>query len=230
MSSVQQDLINWIQKCVGNNIAVFPEVIPAAQEKTSISVALQEYGSATPSHSNRNAPMSITCKFLIFAHGADSVEAQNVLQELLFTVMEKKALDNGTPFELELSAPDPVVWRSFGLAARPSFWISIIVQRQREITAAPPVLKPVHIKLRPADRLSGKVKSTLGVPLQGATVILPVCNKSVLTDSHGQFQFGSVLFNTSIVDIIISYKQYSMTSKININHSPLDVVFRHKEL
>jgi len=230
VSLAQQELIAWVANALTSDVTVQPEVLPIDEKKISISVVLMKYGIAAPSHSNRHAPMSLTCTFLIFAHGEDLLESQRTLEDLLFKALEEKMLLNGKPFDVDFEMPDPAVWVTFGLTSRPCFWISLVTQRQRDVIAAPPVLKPLKVNVLPASRFSGTVRTRQDIPLQGASVILPSCNIATTTNSKGQFSFKAIVLKEHTIDIVVSYKQYAMNTKLKISHSPLDIVFRHKDL
>lgn len=230
MSQVQKSLMLWATKIAGVGVPVSACAQPSNKNDLEVSLVLLEYAIAPPCHTHRQAPLSVICKFLVFAHGSDVLKAHELMERLLFSAMETKALEDGTVFELDLGPPNIELWQSLALTIRPSFWVHVVQRKIRELKPAPPVTEGIHFNVMPNASLSGVVVSARGFPLPGAVVSFPFSNQSTFTDAQGRFFFKAVSPKNKQAEIVITYKQYSIKSQVKLSQSPVEVIFRHKEL
>lgn len=230
MSQVQQSLMLWATKIAGVGVNVSARAQPSNAKDLEVSLVLLEYATAPPSHTHQQAPLSVMCKFLVFAHGSDALQVQALMERLLFSAMETKELEDGTVFDLDLGSPDVALWQSLALTVRPSFWIHVVQRKPRDIKPAPLVTEGIQLHVMPNASLSGVVVTARGLPLPGAVVSYPSSNKSTQTDEKGHFVFKAISSKNKQAELVITYKQYSMKSKVNLSQSPVKVIFRHKEL
>jgi hypothetical protein len=176
----------WVASVVDGVAKVSP--LPPLGEppaEVEVRVYLCALAPAPPAR-ERVPPYQFLARYLVTCWGKNPVDEHRVLGRLVGAALEDR------PEETELVPFTHELWRSFGAAPRPSFFLQVPVRVEREVKEAPPVLKPPVLRPVPTIAIMGRVLGQNNVPLAGAVVRHEDLNVTARTDRRGLFRFGMV--------------------------------------
>jgi hypothetical protein len=185
-SEADEAVQGWIASAV-DGVATVSMRPPSAEPspKPEVRAYLMSLAPAPPAR-ERVPPFQFVARYLITTWAADPAAEHRALGLLLGAAVEERAE------ELDLSPPSDDLWRSFGVAPRPSLSLSVPVRVQRAVKDAPLVRKPPILQAVPSTSLMGRVLGGGDVPLAGALVKHVDLNVTTRTDRRGTFRFGMV--------------------------------------
>jgi hypothetical protein len=180
---VDRALCEWIA-----TVATDADVVlhaPAAEvERPTISLYLVELRSGVPTR-REASHLEVVMRYLVSATASDPALAHRLLGQLLFAAFERPDV------LVELATVDAALWRAFGVAPRPAFFLQRPYTFERA-QRAPRIRMPAEIQVQPVGDLTGVVLSPTGVPIVRARVELVDTGAVVYTDDDGRFRFAAV--------------------------------------
>ncbi len=168
------------------------------------------------------APISLKLVYLVTPWASSSKERSNIIFTVLLAALENELM------EVEYVRPEEIAWSTLNIAPQASFFLKLPVKIERAETVAPSVTRPLKLRLRPGQGMSGKVSGPGDVGLANALVSLPDLNKHCQTDKKGQFRFESVP-SSNKQKVVVKAKGRSMTSYVNTSQlsSPVEINFKN---
>lgn len=139
---IDQRLLRWAENVSAPHKAVLGS--PTEGDKAqATAIHLLEIINTPPARGTGQAPVTLCLRYLITVGITDQLEAHKVIGELMLEAV-------GVPgFEVETTPLPLYVWRSFGCAPRPALLVRVALVRERSITPAPLVKKPLRVELSP---------------------------------------------------------------------------------
>ncbi len=150
------------------------------------SVHLLDISQQLPVRGVGRPPLQLWLRYLVTTWGADPVDANKLLVELAYSAAEQHDM------EIEPQNVSPDTWLALKTLARASFVIRVSARRARALPIAPPVLHPLRLEAAQPMFIAGVVRTSAGIPLADAIVVLPSIARETSTDGRGRFQFVGV--------------------------------------
>jgi hypothetical protein len=186
LTQADESIQAWIASVVdrGADVSALP---PSAEPDAKAQVRAYLIGLApSPPPRERTPAFQLLAHYLITSWASNPGEEHRLLGRLVGAAMTQRRE------ELDLAPPPHEVWRSFGVAPRPSFSLRVPVRVHRTVKEAALVLKPPVIRQVSAGTLIGRVLGSDDIPLAGALVKHVDLNVTARTDRRGLFRFSMV--------------------------------------
>jgi len=212
----RDQLTAWVRSVSDADISFAPPSAAAAPG-TSVNLYLLEMRGAMPLRPTRPDVRQIELSYLVTASAEDRVDAEQLLVNLCFAVMDQPAL------EVDLDPPPFALWEALGIAPQPCFRVSVAVRRQHEIEIRP-VLHPLVVQPAPISTITGVVRTPDSVPVPDARVEVPLVGSYALTDRRGKFRLDGIPGDRRPVRILVTARGREATRDLSANDDRSDVV------
>ncbi|MHC4954362.1 MAG: carboxypeptidase-like regulatory domain-containing protein [Planctomycetota bacterium] len=183
LADVVERTRGWVKDALPGRVEVVFDAPSEGVAKKGVHLYLVGTTPVPLEHTRPPPPLKILLRYLVTTRAGDQAAADALLVTLLFAAMDEKELE----MEVETKGLSVDDWVAFGVSPRPSFFLTVPVEQEREYTMARPVLTrntQMKQRMRP---LTGVVLGPKDVPIAGARVELPAFNRSTSTDPGGQF-------------------------------------------
>lgn len=198
MRSIHRSLIEWVNSCVGTEVAVEDRYSSVGNDPV-VTVALRQLRPAPPSAAAPGS-LGVSLVYLVSCRAASAPAALEVLEKLL------QALPHIPAFEVSFEPPPDHYWLAVGTEPRPSFSMSGVYRAPRPQPVRPRIRQPVELQLLPAQRLAGTVVTPDHQPIRGAEVRVVGSSLLAVTDSRGRFELPALPPEPREKVLLISYK------------------------
>jgi Carboxypeptidase regulatory-like domain len=186
IDQVDRELTAWVSSVL-TGVAVSLAAPLDRATGIGVSVYLLRVVKAPPARGGRGRPvLQLTLSYLVTTWSEDPEESHRMLGELAFAALAH------TEYEVEMDPAALAVWRAFGIAPRPSFTLSVRLQREWPAVKQPIVRSAVAVQGSVAATVSGLVVGPGDVPVTGARVECPALNRVTRTDGKGRFRLAAV--------------------------------------
>jgi hypothetical protein len=186
IDEVDRALKTWVNSVL-TDVAVSlaaPNEQPAGP---GVGLYLLRIAKAPPARVGRGRPpLQLTLSYLVTAWSDEPERSHRLLGELAFAALAHPE------YEVEMEPAPLRVWRAFGIAPRPSFTLSVRLQREWPAVVEPIVRSAVTVQGSVAATVTGQVVGPGDVPLMGARVECPALNRVTRTDGKGRFRLIAV--------------------------------------
>jgi hypothetical protein len=125
----------------------------------------------------------------------------------------------------EFQVIDCDLWRAFGVAPRPGFFLCVPVGLVESVPEAPPVRFPSEIRVGGIRALRGRVVGPAQERLARATVTLPDLHLATETDENGEFCFPGVPSEPAVGRLRIEASGRQSETEVSFSADPLIVGF-----
>jgi Pvc16 N-terminal domain len=186
IDEVDRQLKEWVSSVL-SGVAVSLAAPLDQTTGSGVGLYLLRIAKAPPARAGRGRPpLQLTLNYLVTTWSDDPEQSHRLLGELAFAALAH------TEYEVEIEPAPVAVWRAFGIAPRPSFTLSVRLQREWPAVTGPHVRSAASLHGTPAAALSGLVVGPGDVPLMGARVECPALNRVTRTDGKGRFRLATV--------------------------------------
>lgn len=200
ISDTDQSVQSWIGGIIGEETKV-SALPPSAAPGTHAEVRAYLCALApAPPLRERVPPYQLIARYLVTSWAKDPADEHRLIGRLLGAALRERA------DEVDLAPPPIELWRAFGAAPRPSFFLQVPVRVQRASKEAPLVVKPPVLRTVPTATLVGRVLGQNDIPLVNASVRHEELNVVARTDRRGVFRFGMVPASNDDQTITVSAK------------------------
>ena len=186
IDEVDRELKMWVSSVL-TGVAVSLAAPLEHTTGTGVSLYLLRVTKAPPARSGRGRPpRQLTLHYLVTTWSDDAEESHRLLGELAFAAL------GHAQYEVEVDPVPLAVWRAFGTAPRPSFTLSVRLQREWPVVDEPIVRSAVSVQGSVTATVTGLVVGPGDVPVMGARVECPALNRVTRTDGKGRFRLAAV--------------------------------------
>ena len=186
LDEVDRQLKTWVSSVLAG-VAVSMDAPLEPTTGSGVSLYLLRVTKAPPARGGRDRPpLQLTLNYLVTTWSEDAEESHRLLGELAFAALAH------AQYEVEIDPAPLAVWRAFGIAPRPSFMLSVRLQREWPAVDTPVVRSAVSVQGSVAATVSGIVVGPGDVPVTGARVECPALNRATRTDGKGRFHLAAV--------------------------------------
>jgi hypothetical protein len=200
ITDTDQSIQSWIGAVIGDDTkisALPPSSAPATHAE--VRAYLCALAPAPPLR-ERAPPYQLIARYLVTSWGKDPADEHRLIGRLLGAALRERA------DEVDLAPPPIELWRAFGAAPRPCFFLQVPVRVERAAQEAPLVIRPPVLRTIPTATLVGRVLGQNDIPLVGASVKHEELNVIARTDRRGVFRFGMVPASKDDQNITVSAK------------------------
>ena len=212
----RDQLTAWVRSVSDANISFAPPSA-AVPQGTTVNLYLLEMRAAMPLRPVRPDVRQIELSYLVTASADDRADAEALLVNLCFAVMDQPAL------EVDLEPPPYALWEALDVSPQPSFRVNVPSLRRHEIEVKP-VLHPLVVQPSPLGHVTGVVRTSDGVPVADAHVEVPLVGSRALTDRRGRFRLDGLPGDRRPLRILVSARGREVTRDLSANDDRSDVV------
>ena len=184
MAQTANEATRAISEWIASALPGIPVAVQSAsdwQSRKGSTIRLLSANPVPTSNGSRQA-FSLQLDYLVSLAMDDVVEEHDALCELLFAALDR------TDFQILEQHEAMALRREFEVPAGAHLFLSINLQRQKQITRAPAVIRPLVVKTAPVTVIQGIVLGPQDTPLVDVRVELPALNLATLTDFAGRFR------------------------------------------
>jgi hypothetical protein len=212
----RDQLTAWVRTVSDADIS-FAQPSGAPPTSTGVSLYLLEMRGAIPLRATRPDVRQLALSYLVTAHAQDGADAEALLVDLCFAVMDQPGL------ELDLDPLPFTLWEALGVPPQPAFRVSVALRRQQDLEIRP-VLHPLVVRPAPIGRIIGVVRTTDNVPVAEARVEVPLVGSRALTDRRGRFRLDGIPGDRRPVRIQVTARGREVTRDLGENDDRSAVV------
>lgn len=210
IDEIDEQLEDWTTERVDVPSVSFD---PPGEESSAqgVSLFLLELMDAPPPRTTEPTPFQLFLRYLVTTWAETPQKAHRILGELVFEAMQAE------DFDLELTAPENMLWKSLGISPRPSFFLSVPFRRERPRPEPQMVRQPLVLETAQLRPMAGRIVGPGDVPIPGATVELPALNTRTETDRKGRFRFDAVPEQTEPERLVVRAKGVMSETRVDLS-------------
>jgi hypothetical protein len=218
LDDVDRFLAEWLAEATGGaQIEIAPP--SASSSHAVLSLHLLDLLPSEPTSGPRRHPLQLSLRYLVSAHAAQASEAHALLGRAAFAALEHPQI------QPEFKVIDSDLWRAFGVAPQPGFFLRVPVGLVEPVSEAPPVRFPAEIRVGGIRALRGRVVGPARERLARATVTLPDLNLVTETDENGEFSFPGIPSEPSVRRLGVAARGRQSETEVSLSADPLIVGF-----
>jgi len=212
----RDQLTAWVRSVSEADIS-FARPSAATPQGTSVDLYLLEMRGAMPLRPTRPDVRQIELSYLVTASAEDRADAEALLVDLCFAVMDQPSLD------IDLDPPPIALWQALGVPPQPSFRVGVAVRRKHDIEIRP-VLHPLIVQPAPISTITGIVRTPESLPVPDARVEVPLVGTYAITDRRGRFRLDGIPGDRRPLRIVVTARGREETRDLSANDDRSDVV------
>jgi hypothetical protein len=229
INDVSQRLGSWLRASVGKVDVAFVNHFPmnepedfAAVSGSRIEICLHSVHPETPDRAARNRDDAFLVHYQVRVTGRDALECQSTFSRIFFALHESSEYTVVPPSNP--GDPSHRVWSNLpGL-----LHLTAKLVRERAVVDTEVVLYPLDVRLRPMDRLAGRVVTEDGTPVMHAEIAARTLAKTAVSDHRGRFVIPGAPATGSI-PLVIRARSQSIDISVDIGEATEVVVVMPKE-
>ncbi len=176
---VDRKLKDWVAD-VTDSADIFFDLPGDSANKSGINLYLVDVLQTPPTHGPHPATQ-VVLRYLVTVWDQRPGESHRLLGELVFA-----ALDN-PELEVEREPISLTLWTALRVAPRPAFLLRVILRRERQLTDAPLVRRPLDVQNAPLGEVHGVVLGPDDIPIAAARIDVPALQVGASSDKSGRF-------------------------------------------
>ena len=173
-------LIAWAQKALPEAVLLLTPPT-TAHKRVTVHLYLLSLTDMPPLRGFNPVPSQLMARYLVTTWDTDPTQMHMMLNVLVFNAMRHPL------FEVDLTPIPPELWLGFQVIPQPAFMVGVPVVVEGEMPDVPIVREPPALSGVPMVTLRGVVLGPGEIPLANVQVEYPSLQRSVSTNTKGQF-------------------------------------------